>query len=275
MKWNKKIEDILTAYKNYIGSNYDKVRLKKFNQLDKNNPEAAASKALVFNWLYGYAQNPVLNDDPSTGGLDFICSPTPHYKYLVEVTCLGNQAFIKNTGCHMRPGQMMTLRLPSDQLFNKVTRKAGQSKRHDLPTVLVITSLSEGSRLILNEDQALDILFSNLAVSVPEHADTDQHVFSTDLKRSIFVEQDKDDPSKIISRRQTISAALLIPVEGAGINIFGGLHPDPIHVFDMNYLANIPFVCIKNWPIENGELHTEWANSTLDDNFFDHSTHIN
>ena len=72
MGWNRKIENILTAFKSYIDDNYGKAYLKKFNDRERDNPEAAASEALVFNWLYGHAQNPALNDDLSTGGLDFI-----------------------------------------------------------------------------------------------------------------------------------------------------------------------------------------------------------
>ena len=269
MNCNKKIEAILTAYKNYIYYNHGKVYLKNFNDREKSNPGAAASEALVFNWLYGCTQNPKLNDNPSTGGLDFICSPTPDYQYLVEVTSLDNEKFVYNTGCHMRPGQLMITRLPTSQLFNKVQKKAGQSKEIHLPIVLAITAMSVGSELILNKDRAVDIL-----LSIPDIPNTAHYRADNFLKKSNFIKPDKDDPSKIVSCRQTISAALIIPVEGAGLNIFGILHPDPINVFDVNYLTDIPFVRIKKWPIENDEIHTEWVNAESDDNFFAFTTHI-
>jgi hypothetical protein len=268
------IESILSAYQNHLRQRPSDQPLTRFNRLLEDNREAAISEAIVFNWLCGARQSPELNEDSSTGGADFICSPSRDYKYIVEVTCIGSQALTDETGCHMIPGQMMAYSSATRILRQRVSDKAPQLSGYDKPTVLAIVSLHEGAYMLFSPDEAVKFLISDWAFTIPMGRNNDETYLSTDLRQSIFFRRSANDPSRIEPCRQSVSAVLLIPVSGDRLNVTGVLHPEPARPFSIHALKKVPFVRVKEWPVNGGEVFTEWIIFAPYASSFDHHVHI-
>lgn len=258
-EWAKMIDQVLSSYQKHLGDKYGDPALKRFNRLYASNEEAAISEAVVFNWLYRDRRSPEIKEDQTTGGVDFICKPDSYNQFVVEVTCLGRQAFTNATGCHMHPGQPMSLGSPTRILWQRVNDKARQLSGYEMPRVLAITSLHDGAFLFLNPEEATNFLISDCALTLPIGGSSDNTYYSTDLQKAIFFKIDDNDPLKLVPRRRSVSAVLLIPILGDKVNVTGILHPEPVHPFDIALLPKIPFLRVQHWPIQNGEIFTEWV----------------
>jgi hypothetical protein len=78
-----------------------------------------------------------------------------------------------------------------------------------------------------------------------------------DLGNSVFLEHTAD--GRIVPRRKEISAILLIAVDGAASTVFGILHPEPEYPLNIEFLPDIPFVRVANWPAADGRLLIQWV----------------
>lgn len=258
-KWSDSIESILASYRSHLKQKYGIGALRKYEYLYDNNREAGVSEAIIFNWLCDMKQNPALLEDLSEGGADFICNQGKDSSFVVEVTCIGGQALLDKTGCHMLPGQLMALVSLTTSLRNRVARKTSQLSDYEMPRVLIITSLHDGGYLFLNQDGAKKLLISDWAYSISDQHSNDENCLSTDLKKSIFLKPDGSDQSKIVACRQAISSVLLMPISGDRLNVIGILNPEPSYGLNIQAFPKIPFVRIKNWPVSNGVISTEWV----------------
>ena len=63
-------------------------------------------------------------------------------------------------------------------------------------------------------------------------------------------------------KRESISAIWLVAVFQGVKQIIGVLNPQPIYDFQYKLFPSVPFVRMKNWPIENNTLRTEWIRNT-------------
>ena len=174
----------------------------------------------------------------------------------------------------MIPGTPMSIGSATKILRDRVTTKAGQLAGATLPTLVVIASLHDGAYLLLRPDEAVNFLTSDWAYTIPVESNGNDTYLSTDLKYSIFFKPDPQFPSKIAPCRQSISAVLLMPISGDRLNVTGVLHPEPIYPFSINFLKNVPFARVQKWPIENGEIFTEWVISDPYASVFHHLNHI-
>ena len=77
------------------------------------------------------------------------------------------------------------------------------------------------------------------------------------FKNSVFLELTADE--KIVPRRKEISAILLIAVDGAASTVFGMLHPEPEYPFNIEFLPDVPFLHVANWPAPDNRLRFLWA----------------
>lgn len=259
MEWVKPIKDVLSAYRDFLSRKYGDKTLKRFNHLYESKEEAALSEAIIFNWLYGEKRNPELKEDRSTGGADFICNPDSRNQFIVEVTCLGREALAEATGCHMHPGQPMWYTLPTRMLWQRVNDKAKQLANYPMPRVLAITSLHDSGYLLLNPEEANNFLLSDWAFTFPLGGGSDDTYLSTDLKKAIFFKLEDGNPPKVVPRRKSVSAVLLVPMSGDRLNVTGVLHPEPTYPLNIHLIPKVPFLRIKDWPIQTGEIFTEWV----------------
>jgi hypothetical protein len=258
MKWTPMIEDVLAAYREYLGRKRGQRGLQWFELLYESNPEAGASEALVFNWPCSIDRNPELHEDPGTGGADFVCRPAPADQFIVEVTCLGREALTKSSGFSATPGQLSFPRSPTKMLRQRVADKADQLSGHGMPQVLAVVSLHDGAPVLLNPEEAFTFFVSDFVLKVPIGEGGDPY-HSTDLKNSLFFRFDQDDPTKVIPCRQSVSAVLLIAVSGDSIGVTGALHPEPTHHLPAELIPRVPFLRLNEWPIKDGDMYLEWV----------------
>ena len=60
-------------------------------------------------------------------------------------------------------------------------------------------------------------------------------------------------------RRKEISAILLIAVGGAASTVFGTLNSEPEYPFNIEFLPDVPFLHVANWPAAHNRLRFLWA----------------
>lgn len=257
MNWSPIIQGIVIDYQKHLELNYDKNYQKKFDDLlTKDNEEAAISEAIVFNWLCQSEVNPKVKEDKSTGGTDFVCSYSPQYQFIVEVTCFGKKALTKATGCHELPVTNLAYKLPTSQLRTKIGSKADQVSPYKMPSILIITSLHQNANLLLGRDAATNCLVSDWVLSISLDKSINENYLSTELKDSIFFRINKQNKAILEPCRQSISAVLLIAISGDRINVCGILHQEPNYEFDIGIFPKVPFIKINS--IQDGKIFTEW-----------------
>ncbi len=266
MNLTNKIEEVVRFYQNHLEQNYDAQLLKSFNNLlTKDNEEAAASQAIIFNWLRQNELNPKVKEHISEGGADFICTYGENYAFIVEVTCIGQEALYKATGLSSIPRSTSVYKLPTHLIRQKVSGKTPQLSKYNIPTVLAITSFHGQAWMLLGSEEAETYLTSDKVLAIPVSNPLEienipsQVRESTLLKESIFFSFSKQNPNEIVFQRQPISAVLLLPISGNNLITTGILHPEPEHSLNINVFPKVPFVRIKNDVIKDREIFTEWV----------------
>jgi hypothetical protein len=259
MIWTSEINEIVAAYQKHLEQNYNFQYQKSFNDLlYKNNEEAAISEAIVFNWLCQNNFNPQIQEDKSKGGADFICNYSRHYKFVVEVTCLGREELTKATGLHINPGQYSSPKTPVEMFRRRVSSKAAQLASYEMPRVLVITSLHDGANFLFRSDAAVEYLVSKYEfITSLDINDINIHL-TTDLQEAIFT-RPSDNSSEIEYCRESISAILLISISGNQLFVSGILHPKPSYPLNFRIFPKIPFLTIKGNVTRIKEIVTEWV----------------
>ena len=137
------------------------------------------------------------------------------------------------------------------EIDEKATDKRRQFDKITLPGVLAIVSSHLGSTLVLDAQAAQDALISGQLW----RARADQPC--TDLASSLFLRI--DDQGKIVARNTSISAVLLFSVTLDRSYVSGTLNPAAEHKFKPDPLWMIPFIYLKDWPIQDRQLRCEWT----------------
>lgn len=260
MNWSPMIQEVVNGYQEYLKLNCSEQHQKSFNDLlTKNHEEAAISEAVVFNWLCQNNLNPGVEENKSTGGMDFICSYNKKDEFVVEVTCLKREELAMSTGLSVK--KFGGFRMPTKEIRTRISNKAKKLSGYEMPRVLAITSLHDAAPILLNSQIIPGFfLVSGWKLNVPiGNSDEDFHL-STDLQEAIFF-RFKGNSTEIEYCRESVSAVLLISITGNGLCATGYLHPKPTYSLNAKFLSAVPFLKVKNNLIRDGEILTEWINA--------------
>jgi len=262
------LESVLNWYSEYLRAKYPK-NSNRFERARKSELEAAIAEAITFHLLTSMGVHPEINEQIGTGGVDFICCASraplfkrlPKNQFVVEATSLDQDAVSKRSRIpKVIPAGISggAIGLLTQNICNKAKQKNKQLKGYAMPRVLAIVSSHPGGAVLFNSATAKWALVSE------EHfihrigspvADASNY---TDLKNSVFIKLGPDGES-IVPCRKEISAILLIAVNAAASEVFGIVHPEPEYPLNLEFLPNLPFVRIAQWPVSEGRIVVDWV----------------
>lgn len=257
---SSQIQRVVSAYSSHLGHRFGAPYQKKFEQLNKSNEQAAVAEAVVFTWLYSIGHNCKILEDPSTGGADFMCYPHGLPDLVVEVTSLGQAPLANKTDwsndLDHQGGQFS---LPVKLIQQRVRQKIRQLSKYSMPRVVAIVSSHIGATAFISSETALQFLLGGYKFGfVVSDPDRQQHQWAA-FENSVFIRRDKSNPDQIVPAERSVSALLLIALDGAGFSVVGVLHPQPYFPFDCRTFPNVPFLYVSPWPTVEGKIHVDWS----------------
>jgi hypothetical protein len=228
-----RLQDVVTAYILYLEVRHPDHH-KRFQQLLASNRAGAVAEAVVFSWLRSDSLEPVVSEDASKGGPDFMCRGR-HGFFLVEATVLDANAVENRSGW---PNELddtaRVFSMITPNLWRKTLHKAGQLADQEIPRLLAICLSHVGASALLGTLAA--------------------RMLAAQSRKSAFYQV---VDGKYQAERRSISGLLLIPVWEDECEVVGMLHPDPAKIFDYRDLSDVPFLRVK-WPPTSEEVETEW-----------------
>jgi hypothetical protein len=254
------LDALVTSYIDYLLVKSPSNEL-PFRKRLATDPEAAQAEASVFQFLRQAGLNPHPDEDPTLGGVDFICHPKDAASLHVEVTSISIETVTKHSGlthpivAGAAPSFFSTI---TSQLLNEAINKAPQLQGKPGARVLAICSQHSWANVLCGTRAAVDLLAGDSKIRVPIGDEAKASYMALDLKNSAFFRFDKDHIA-VEPARQSISAILLIALQPSTRAVVGLLHPAPAVPFDPNLLPKVPFAKVKNWPL-GAKLEGEWVN---------------
>lgn len=257
------LRDVLEGYRTYLGSNRDLANhCSQFLERERNYPVAAQAEAAVFSWLRAEKLEPVIYENPSTGGPDFKATHAKANQFLVEATSIDSDVVAERSGLPAvitRAGHGAYAYI-TEKLKKKAQDKATQLSGQDLPTVLAITSNHAFATILMDGSAAERLMTSEPQINFPIGGG--EGYMSTDLRHSVFLRQSSLlDPAGapiIKPALRSIGAILLIALGHEGLQVAGLLNPDATNTFEPRWLANVPFVKFASvFPHQNVAI--EWV----------------
>jgi len=242
---------------------FDKGRLKKWEDLLKNNSEAAICEAATRKLLSDNTIEVKPCNNYSGKSPDYICTKGDKQFY-VEVTCVSINKLTNK--CGMPPDRPADGGhypfLLTDVLLGEICNKTPQCSDLNSPCILCVGTLhyNAGSDYF-GKLAAMALLTGTPQFATnwnPETGDVvgDPHQI-TNLRDSAFIRFTKKADGIIEYARTPISAVLLCPFVCLPVEVVGMLHPNPNHPFDRALLPKIEF-CRLVEGYQNGLLTVEW-----------------
>lgn len=235
------INGVIDSFADYLLVK-DRPTHERFKRMREQDPEAALAEAMVFRILQRFSCHPELHDHESTGGADFLCRPTrgifkanPADEFVVEATSLNPDAVTERSGiCNEVPEEISggPYSLVTRNIVSKAKAKASQLANYPMPRMLAIVSSHFGASALFNSGTAVWAL-----VSEP-HWKTGRSGQYTNLENSLFIKPGPEDT--IVACRQSISAVMLISVNGKDCDMWGILHPEPAYPFSIGVFSKVP-----------------------------------
>ncbi len=227
---------------------------RQFQKRRRDNHEAALAEAVIFSILQQCCVKPEIADQLNKGGPDFRCTGIRGAQFMVEATSFEPDKVTKDTSIEneLSPGlRGQAYAFLTRQLEEKAGAKRRQFEQLQCPGILAIASSHIGSSLVLDADAA-----NNALISQPFWVGNEEGM-STDLASSLFLHL--EDNGEITGRNQSISAVLLVSVGEDRSYVCGALNPAATQKFESESLWMVPFVYLKDWPIEGRDLRCEWT----------------
>lgn len=252
-----KTTEVIESYKLFLEVKYPRHFQSYCNRL-KNNQESAKAEALVFSFLRSSFGDVRLEEDISTGGVDFFCKSND-VEFIIEVTCLEAEAVAAQSGWKNELGENGSggsFGMITHMLRTKVSSKVLQLSGYNIPRILVITCEHVAADILLGPHGAETLLTSDTMIEVPIGTSVDKVNLITDLKDSVFF---RPKNGQFESCRRSISAILFFSIFADKSLVVGILNPDPAYNFPIKILPSIPFLRMKKWPPENDMIETEWV----------------
>jgi hypothetical protein len=231
---------------------------RRFQKRRREKPESALAEAMTFSVLQQCGVKPEIADQLNIGGPDFRCTGIRGEQFMVEATSFEPDKVTKDTSIENEPSPGLNGQA-YDLLTRQLEEKAGSKRRQfdqlQCPGILAIASSHLGSSLVLDAYAANNALISQPFWVVNEEG------MSTDLASSLFLRL--EDNGEITERNQSISAILLVSVTGDRSYVCGALNPAATRKLKSESLWMVPFVYLKDWPIEGRSLRCEWTMGSL------------
>jgi hypothetical protein len=249
------LEQLLKSYEEYLLTL--PLHLKRFRQRLRERPAAARAEAAVFGFLRAAGCEPLINEDPGTGGADFCCQkPMP---FVVEVTSLDDSTLAGRAAMPMDipdngSGSYVDLPNVLNLIRTTISNKAQQLADYPCPRLLVICSEHWGTSVFFCQGGIKELLVGGSSISIPVGPEgaTEPSRMTTELKDAVFL-RIKD--GVVEPCRRSISAILFIHLEPTACHALGALHPEPAIPFSIETFPKIPFARLR-WPAT--EIRIEW-----------------
>lgn len=213
-----------------------------FQQFVKRPYESQLAEAATFRVLQKCDASPEVADQ--SGGPDFLCTRGAS-QFMVEATSFKTDKVTKDTSLRDEIPEETTVQaygLLTRQIAQKVDDKHSQFAGLRMPGVLAIVSDHFGAWAVLDSYAAQCVL-----TSAPYWTGVSSNRMTVDFSLSGFLRLDGE---QIVVHHTNISAVILITVTRYESYVCGALHPAASHRFDSRLLWEIPFVYLKDWPIE-------------------------
>lgn len=261
-------DEVINSYKEFLEIKYPQLYVIYCRRL-RDSLEAAKSEAIMFSLLRNEVDQVKVCEDPSTGGVDFVCISNAN-KFVVEVTCLEPESVATQSGApnEIVDGNVVWFRMITHMLRTKVSSKASQLSGYAMPRLLAITSDHVLADTLLGTRGAEALLTSDTKIEVPIDKPIDNVGVATDLKDSVFF---RFNGKNIEPCKMSVSAILLVAIHADKSLIVGISHPEPKYPFPISLLPSVPFLRLKEWPPKDNHLETEWIVSKPTPGDFLHS----
>jgi hypothetical protein len=258
--WTPSIDGVVDSYKAWLAVKSPE-HLRAFVERMKAEPQAARAEAVTFGVLRQQSLRPRPAEIVGKGGVDFLCEPEKKPPLAVEVTTLlienvekasGLPHPLSSNGGAIGFGQITT------QLMREAVQKAGQMADYPTARVLILATEHSGASLLMNAHSASELVTGTTAFRVRIGDVKAEPEIVASLKSSVFFRMAKDTP-EIEPARRSISAILLMSIDGEQAHVTGILHPDPVQALDVEAFPNVDFVRLRQWPIPvGGKFGIEW-----------------
>lgn len=255
-------ESLIQRHRAWLKQSPEGWRLKRWNQLLKDQPEPALCEAFLREFLSDHVDELHSAEDRSNGGPDFLCTRGKR-RFYVESTCLTVDSVFKKTGLTYHARTACAYNLLTPLFFGACVEKAGQcSKRSDAPCLLAISTLHHAASALCFGDVEVEwILISEPDIRCTINTRTGQPVGepyeATDMRLSAFLRPGREGLGPIESARRSISGLLLC---GFGIRppaVRGVLNTQAVRRLDRCLLPEIPF-CRLVEEDDDETLRVEW-----------------
>ena len=259
------IENVIDSHKRFLAAKYPRHSQNYCHRL-KDQPESGRAEAIASHFLRVRCGDVWIEEDPKKGGVDFRCRSKNGTEFVSEVTCLKTESVARRSKLENEfpeVGFGGTFDLITDRLFWKVLSKEDQVSGYGCPQILIITSEHTGSNILLGDAGAEFLLTGDQIIvervdNLGNSSKLENVNSATNLKNAVFFRLKN---GKLESCRRSISAILLFSIspDGTYSEIVGLLHPDPIYKFPISTFPSVPFLKLKQWPLTNGRIETEWV----------------
>jgi len=244
--------DVIAEHREWF-QQFNKQRLKRWEDLLKADLEAAICEAKTRKFLSDHNVDVQPYEDLSTGGPDFLCSKDGKTFY-VETTCISIEAATKES--ELLPTNNPDVddsayRDMTEKFRSEITQKSNQCSKVKGPCIVTTATLhSKAGECCIDEMAAEQLLTGTTYIMGGENAKTNEGIGdtyeSTRLENSVFIRPKKGSPNHIEYARNSVSAVLLC---GFGLNppnVIGCLHSNPNYPFDRSLLPEIKFCRIAD-----------------------------
>lgn len=207
-----------------------------------------------------------VKDNTKKPGADFLCKKEA-FEFCAEVTCIEtetvtNQSEIPHIPCKGSP--VVRYNMITGEIRRQASAKVRQLSKYECARLLIIVSFHSGANHLLG-DRAAELLLTDeqgLAFyPAVEDADRKDPYPYTTCANTLFFESRE---GVVGLKRESISAIWLVAKFQNTKQIIGALHPQPRYGFQYKLFPSMPFVRMKQWPIENNSLKIEWIRNTPD-----------
>lgn len=260
--------EMLKQYASEIGSHrkwlwsFDEGYATKWEKLLKADHEAAICEAATRELLQQHVIKVEPNEDPSSGGPDFICTRDGKYFY-VEVTCITKNKVTQKAHLTDKPSTDDYYRLLTKAILGEICNKTRQCSNLDAPCIIAISTLHRQAGVRCFNKHGVENLLTgtrNLSIGFnPEDGRTIGKVHeSADLRDAAFVRFNKGSAGQVEFARNPISAILLCAFGYVKLKAVGALHPNPNREFDRDLLPDIEFARLVEGFQHTSQLNTKW-----------------
>ncbi len=232
---------------------------KQYLMREKHNPEASRSEAVIFSLLRQTTENVTVNEDISTGGVDFFCEGADHTLF-AETTSIGIKATEKRSGLYNKIDpeiHAQAFSLITQTLRNRLSDKTTQLANQVAARILFLTSEHIFGDTLLGVGAAKALFTGDLNIAFQIDSPDSQSTLETKLGNAAFFRFNSEGQIELC--RTSISAVILCSIHSDKCNLVGLLNPKPTYPFPIEIFPQVPFIRLSRWPPTEKKLEMEWV----------------